>query len=224
MIETLSAPEVRVLGALIEKALTTPDYYPLTLNSLTAACNQKSNRNPVVSYGRKEVAQSLGELKKQFLVTRIISDDARVPKYRHNFPVVLHLNPPQTAVMAVLMLRGPQTVGEIRGRSERLFSFSSLDEVVAVLGELSAMEEGTLVKELPRQPGFKESRYAHLLSGEPREEIAPSPYAESRLEPETIEVHKDRERMEALEAEVKSLREDLKDLSEQFAEFKKQFE
>ncbi len=169
----LSAEECRVLGCLVEKSIATPDYYPLTLNSLVSACNQKSSRDPVVSYGDGEALTAIDGLKEKRLATRITGSDSRVPKYRHLMADALRLNQPQLVTLTVLMLRGPQTVGEIRGRSGRLYDFDSLQEVDETLQAL-AEREHPLAVQLARQPGEKEARWAHLLSGEPAESPAPS--------------------------------------------------
>ena len=214
--------EVRVLGALIEKETTTPEYYPITLNGLTTACNQKSNRNPVVCFDEKAVVRTLDGLRERQLVRVVSGAEMRVPKYYQLFVARLQLSPPQVATLNVLMLRGPQTVGEIRGRSGRLHEFADLAEVDEALRELEEREEGPLVKELPRQSGRKENRYAHLLSGEP--ELVEEEEGEARLEPAALEVRAENERIAQLEGEVAQLRRDLDELAAVFAEFKKQFE
>src|ERR1044072_6711483 len=157
--------EVRVLGSLIEKQLTTPEYYPLTLNALTHACNQISNRDPVVAFDEKQVVRALESLREKNLAYIFYGSESRVPKEKHVVPEVLDLTPPQVALMCVLMLRGPQTVGELRSRTGRLYEFKELAEVEATLEELIKSEAQPLVMRLPRQPGRKESRYAHLLAG-----------------------------------------------------------
>jgi uncharacterized protein len=162
----LSDIEVRVLGCLVEKQVTTPEYYPLTLNSLTLACNQKNNRNPVTAYSENEVAAALETLREKNLTYVFHGSTSRVPKYKHVMPEVMHLSKPEMAVMCVLMLRGPQTVGELRGHGARLYEFSSLEEVDETLNALVSREPESLVVRLPRQPGQKEARVAHLLSGE----------------------------------------------------------
>ena len=224
MIEALSAPQVRVVGCLVEKALTTPDYYPLTLNALKAACNQKSNRNPVVAYDEKTVVRALEGLRQHSLAARIVSDDARVPKYRHNLPGAFNLNPPQVAALCVLMLRGPQTAGEIRGRTGRMYAFESVDEAQATLQELIDRKEEPLVVQLPRQVGFKESRYAHLLAGEPELEAVPSASANVPLEAATLEVEAEQQRLAELEEQVNGLDRKLDELRAEFLTFKEQFE
>ena len=207
--------EVRVLGSLLEKEMATPDYYPLSLNGLTNACNQKSNRDPVVSYDESTVVRALDGLKEKQLALQ--SDASRVPKYEHNFTMARNLVNREAAVLAVLFLRGPQTVGEIRGRTDRLYKFTGLTEVEETL--LSLADLG-YVKKLPRQPGRKEHRYAHLLAGEPEQEES----TVTRPEKATVLVRAENERIAALEDEVNVLRRDLEELQQVFAEFKQQFE
>ena len=163
----LSEAEVRVLGSLAEKQVTTPDYYPLTMNALVHACNQISNRDPVVQYEERQVAEAVDSLRLKNLVYIFYGADSRVPKYKHMMREVYSLSPQELAVMCVLMLRGPQTVGEIRGRTGRLYEFADLAEVEATLDGLARRDEGPLVVRLPRQPGRKDSRYAHTLAGVP---------------------------------------------------------
>ena len=213
MAEILTDIELRVLGALVEKQLTTPEYYPLTLNALTAACNQKNNRYPVTSYNENEVAAAVETLREKNLVYVFYGSTSRVPKYKHVVPEVLHLTPPETAIMCVLMLRGPQTPGELRGNASRMYEFSGLDEVEQTLAGLITHEPDQLVTRLSRQPGQKEVRFAHLLSGTPVEvpmepvtQTAPIPHRQ------TLE-----QKVDALAAEVEKLR-------LQFEEFKKQFD
>ena len=219
MTTTFSDIEVRVLGALVEKQVTTPEYYPLTLNSLTLACNQKNNRNPVTNYSENEVAHALETLREKNLTYVYHGSTSRVPKYKHVMPEVMHLSPPETALMCVLMLRGPQTVGEMRGNAARLHEFSGLEEVEETLNSLISREPESLVVRLSRQPGQKEARVAHLLSGLPSEDVmseATVPRATSR--------QNDRERIESLEQNLTALSEEVQTLKQQFAEFKKQFE
>jgi uncharacterized protein len=217
--EILTAVEVRVLGSLVEKEITTPEYYPLTLNALMNACNQLSNREPVVSLDEKTVARALESLREKKLVW-LVTGVGRVPKYEHRFAEAFQLAAQEIAVLCVLMLRGPQTVGEIRGRTGRLYEFKELEEVELTLQALMSAQH-PLVARLPRQPGTKESRYAHLLGGavhvEERE-------ATARLEPATLEVRQENEKLARLEAELLQVRADLTDLKEQFLEFKRQFE
>lgn len=217
----LNAVEVRVVGSLVEKQVTTPEYYPLTLNALVNACNQISNRDPVVSYDDKTVARALESLRDKKLVRVVSTADGRVPKHRHVLDEVLGLKAAEIAVLCVLMLRGPQTVGEIRGRAERLYAFSALSFVESTLEDLANRAGQPLVVKLPRLAGQKESRYAHLLSGEVEaEERESAPRAEAA----TLEVRAENERIAKLESEVSALRDELTNLQQQFAEFKKQFE
>jgi uncharacterized protein YceH (UPF0502 family) len=218
----LNAVEVRVLGALLEKEITTPDYYPLTLNALTAACNQKSNRHPVVEFDEKTVARALEGLREKGLARMISGAEWRVPKYYHLMADKLGLARPAVAVLCVLMLRGPQTVGEIRGRTGRMHEFADLAEVETTLQGLMDREGGPLVAQLPRQPGRKESRCAHLLAGEP--EVPEEEEDEPHLEPATLAVQAENERLARLEEEVAALRQELAALQEAFAGFKSQFE
>src|SRR2546425_10026899 len=164
MATMLTGIEVRVLGSLIEKQITTPEYYPLTLHALTAACNQKNNRNPVMSLTEAEVERALDSLREKNLAYVFHGSTSRVPKFKHVAPEVLQLNPAELAVMCVLMLSGAQTVGEIRTRGSRLYEFKGLEEVDETLRALSTRDE-PLVMKLPRHPGQKESRFAQLLTG-----------------------------------------------------------
>src|SRR5437016_2889862 len=198
--DTLNDAEVRVLGALIEKEITTPDYYPLSLNSLMAACNQSSNRNPVVHFDEDTVSRAVESLREKKLVHLVDRGESRVLKYRHVLYEAMNLGRPAVAVMCVLMLRGPQTVGEIRTRSNRLYDFSSLEEVDITLNALMSREPALIIR-MQRQTGQKEVRYAHLLSGEV-----------SFTEPEP-----ELDRIGKLEKEVE-------DLKKQFEQFRKQFE
>lgn len=214
----LTATEVRVLGSLIEKQITTPEYYPLTLNALTAACNQKNNRNPVMSLPEADVERALDSLRDQNLAYVFHGSTSRVPKFKHVAPEILQLNPAELAVMCVLMLSGPQTVGEIRTRGSRLREFSGLEEVDETLRGLSARDSDPLVVKLPRQPGQKDARYVHLLSGEPDL---------SHVETATTEQPMRRassDHAPQLEEQVNLLKQQVEELERQFAEFKKQFE
>lgn len=213
----LDLVEVRVLGALLEKEITTPEYYPMTLNALTAACNQKNNRDPVVSYDEDTVADALASLRERRLTTHVTGAGNRVPKYGHRLAETLNLGRRETALLCVLMLRGPQTPGELRGAAERMHRFSDLDEVLASLQKLIEREPEPLVVNLGRPSGRKEDRYAHLLSGEPSfAESQPQSQVESRAAASS--------RLEDLEAEVRTLRSAVQSLEEQFAAFRKQFE
>ena len=218
--EILNPVEVRVLGSLIEKQITTPEYYPLTLNALTNACNQISNRDPVVSFDEKTVVRALESLREKQLVW-MVTGSGRVPKYEHRLTEALSLAEQEIAVLCVLMLRGPQTPGEIRGRTGRLYEFQELSEVDLTLEALMSAQPQPLVVKLPRQAGMKESRHAHLLSGEVRvEEQEPAP----RLEAAALEVRAENERIARLEESLESLRQELTELKQQFLDFKKQFE
>ena len=162
----LNAEELRVLGSLMEKSKTTPDYYPMTINSLTAACNQKTSRKPVVQYDEDTVAQALNTLKRRGLISTATGGSIRSVKFKHNFAIVFPVLPAEVAIISLLMLRGPQTPGELNTNSGRLHEFESIEEVQVVLDRLSSPEMPFLVQ-LPRRPGQKEARYAHLLCGTP---------------------------------------------------------
>ncbi len=217
----LNDVEVRVLGALIEKEITTPEYYPLTLNSVTTACNQKSNRHPVVAFDEKTVVRALESLREKGLARQRTGVDMRVPKHYHLLDEKLGLERPQVAALCVLMLRGPQTLGEIRGRSNRLYNFVDLGDVERVLEALSVRSDGALVAQLPRQTGRKESRYAHVLAGEPRLEDVEE---EGPVDTALLEVQAESQRIAALEEQVQLLSSELASLREAFARFKEQFE
>jgi uncharacterized protein YceH (UPF0502 family) len=202
----LDAVEARVLGALLEKEIATPEYYPLSLNALVNACNQKSNREPVVSYGDDTVETALDTLRAKGLALRSSGRDSRVPKHAQRFTETFNLGRREAAVMCVLLLRGPQTTGELRGRTERLYTFDDLEAVERTLHRLTEME---FVKQLPRQAGFKEPRWAHLLSGDVEVvEAAPAPLERGPG---------DRERIARLETE-------LADLRREFDNFRRRFE
>lgn len=204
--------ETRVLGSLIEKQVTTPEYYPLTLNALTVACNQKNNRHPVTSYSENQVAAAVESLREKNLAYVFYGSTSRVPKYKHVMPEVLHLSHPEVALMCVLMLRGAQTLGELRGNGARLHEFSSLEEVEETLNGLISREPEPLVARLPRQPGQKEGRFAHLLSGE------------IDVEAMTAEVPAASPSRRSLEQRVDALTAEVEKLKEQFEQFRKQFE
>jgi uncharacterized protein YceH (UPF0502 family) len=212
--------EVRILGCLIEKEFTTPDYYPLTLNALTNACNQKSNRNPVVSFEETTVVRGLDELNKKGLAEKILRSDSRVPKYRHIFTDKLDMRASQTAVLCVLMLRGPQTAGEIRGRAERMHRFADIAEVEEVLTGFMDGEEPMVIK-LPRQTGLKERRYMHLLSGILRVNESEKSIPE---EAATIKVRTENDRISKLESDYAKLCRDFDELKQAFNELKSQFD
>jgi uncharacterized protein len=208
----LDETEVRVLGALMEKEIATPEYYPLSLNALVNACNQKSNREPVVSYDETTVDAALAGLRAKGLALRISGPDMRVPKHQHRLSESFNLGRREAAILCVLMLRGPQTAGELRGRTERLYEFDDLEAVDACLTRLMEWQPDPLVARLPRQVGYKETRYAHLLSGEPPAQ----PVAQaSVLRDDPIG---------RLQARVDSLEQQVAELKGQFADFRKQFE
>ncbi|ADY54095.1 protein of unknown function DUF480 [Pseudopedobacter saltans DSM 12145] len=165
LLPVLTAEEQRVLGCLIEKSRTTPDYYPMTLNSLTAACNQKSSRKPVVDYDEETVVLALDSLKKKKLISTVTGGGSRVVKYKHNFAIHFPVVPSDLAILCLLLLRGPQTPGEINTNSGRLYEFESIEEVVENLERLSSGDMPYVVQ-LSKRPGQKEARYAHLLGGE----------------------------------------------------------
>ena len=217
----LSATEARVLGCLIEKELTTPDYYPLTLNALTNACNQSSNRDPVVSFDELAVVRALDSLRDRKLAYLFGGAQSRVPRYGHTFSEAFELAPAETAVLCELMLRGPQTVGELRTRASRMHPFATLPEVEAVLADLAARSPRPLVVRLARQSGMKEPRHAHLLSGDVQVEPAE---AALRPEPATLAVRAENERMGKIEEELAALRSEVADLRDQLAQFRRQFD
>lgn len=180
----LDSAEVRVLGCLAEKDLATPDYYPLSLHALVAACNQKTNREPLVQYEESDVVSALSLLEQKGWVLSVLEPGSRVTKYRHRLVEQLELRTSEQAILTVLLLRGPQTAGELRARAERLYEFSDIDATLTVLRRLAEREPAPLVRQLERLPGTKENRWAHLLSGEPAQTApAAAPYAgSSRLE------------------------------------------
>lgn len=206
--------EARVLGCLLEKSMTTPDYYPLSLHALTTACNQKSNRHPVVNFEETTVVRGLDGLKEKRLVVQ--SDSSRVPKYEEIFVRSHNFVSREASIFMVLLLRGPQTLGELRSRTERAYRFSGTEEVESTVEEL--IDSGYVMK-LPRLPGLKEHRYAHLLAGEPEIEISVP-----RQESATFEVRSENEKLEKLIAEVGLLRAELTSLKEDFIRFKNEFE
>ena len=221
----LTPVEVRVLGCLVEKQRTTPQYYPLTLNALVTACNQTSNRHPVVAYQPDEVQDALASLRERELTRIVYSVHNRATKYRHVLDEALRVSDEELALLAILMLRGAQTVGELRGRSERMAEFASLDQVEATLDALAA-REAPLVARLPRQPGQKEVRYAHLLAGPPSVDDEPAP-AVTAAPSARGAAAADGAALEAvarLEDEVRGLREELDDLRREVAELRQVFE
>lgn len=211
----LTETEARIVGSLIEKQLTTPEYYPLTLNALVAACNQKTNREPVVSYDEKTVSNALDDLRDKNIVYVFYGSSSRVPKYKHIVPDVYELEPSETAVMCVLMLRGPQTIGEIKERTGRLYDFRDLNDVSETLKSLMKREE-PLITRLERAPGQSAERYAHLLCGEVTSYTPPERHQRGGAAND--------ERVEKLEQEIESLKSELATFRQEFEEFKKQFE
>lgn len=206
-----------MLGALIEKDITTPDYYPLSLNALVNACNQKNNREPVTNFDEDMVRLALRNLSDKRLAGPAGGADGRVTKYEHRLQEVFNFTRPETAILCVLLLRGPQTPGELRGRTERMHRFEDLDEVLSGLQQLMRREP-PLAKALGRRPGTKEIRYAHLLSGDVE---AWEPVAETA---HSGNVADENERVAHLEEQVASLQQEVAELKQQMAEFKKQFE
>ncbi|MDQ1426280.1 MAG: uncharacterized protein QOD72_3778 [Acidimicrobiaceae bacterium] len=204
VIEILTPTEVRVLGCLMEKAVTTPDSYPLTVNALTAACNQTTNRYPVVHFGEPEVTAALTSLRERSLTRIVYSPSNRAPKHRHVIDEAWRLTPDEVAVLCVLFLRGPQTEGELKGRTERMHAFADLGEVEATLDRLAARDEPLTVR-LPRQPGQKDARYAHLVAGEP--DVSFEATAGSTGGGRSLA-----DRVAALEADVAKLRETIEEL------------
>jgi uncharacterized protein YceH (UPF0502 family) len=213
----LNAAEARVLGSLIEKDITTPDYYPLSLNALINACNQKNNREPVTNFDEEIVRLALRNLSDKGLAGTAGGADSRVTKYEHRLQEVLNLTRPETAILCVLLLRGPQTPGELRGRTERMYRFEHLDDVSSTLQQLMRREP-PLAKALGRRPGTKEIRYAHLLSGDVEAWEPPASEGASAASGE------DAGRIAQLEEKVASLERELAELKQHMADFKKEFE
>ncbi len=218
----LTEVEVRVLGALIEKQISTPEYYPLSLNALVNACNQKSSREPVVAYDETTVMRALDSLREKKLLWSFKGADSRVVKYGHIFADAFRLHDRAVAVMCVLMLRGAQTPGEIKARTKPLYNFERVEEVETALQSLIEHDAQSLVVKLPRQPGFKEFRYAHLLSGAiDIAQIEEAYKAEAETGSRSSGLG---EKVAKLQEEVEGLRGDLGELRQQFFDFKKQFE
>ena len=218
----LTPLEARILGSLIEKELTTPEYYPLTLNSLLAACAQRNNRDPVMALDEETLGRGIYSLQEKGLVESFAGATARSLKYRERLIARLQLSPPERAVLCELLLRGPQTPGELRGRASRMHPFAAMEEVQTALGSLAARAAGPLVAELPRQPGQKETRVAHLLGDQPPTvavaDAAPSPPAA------VAAAQSEAARLRELEAKVAALEAELADLRACFQSFKSQFE
>jgi hypothetical protein len=216
----LNDVETRVLGSLVEKDVTTPDYYPLSLNALVNACNQKNNRDPVMHLEEDAVQEALSTLQDKRLAGPTSSADSRVTKYEHRLQEAFNFTRGETAVLCVLLLRGPQTPGELRGRAERMHRFEDLTEVQSTLQRLM-QRDPPLVRVLPRQPGNKESRYKHLLAGDVEDaaDVAQAPSS-----PFVASNSHDADRITHLENEVSDLRKEVADLKQQLASFRKQFE
>jgi len=217
LVKILNEVETRVLGSLVEKELTTPDYYPLSLNALVNACNQKSNRDPAMNLNENAVSQALRSLEKEGLAGAADGMDNRVTKFEHRLQEAFNFDRREIAILCELLLRGPQTPGELRSRAERMHPFEDLGQVQSTLQRL-AQREPPLVKMLPRQPGTKEARHAHLLSGDVK--VAPA------AAPEVVAAHNtsDSERIARLESDVAALQNEVANLKQQLAEFRKQFE
>jgi len=214
----LTEAEVRVLGSLIEKDITTPEYYPLSLNALVNACNQKTNRDPVMQLGEDSVRDALEGLQQQRMAGPARGADSRVTKYEQRLQEVFNFTRPEIAVLCVLLLRGPQTPGELRGRAERMFHFEALDDVQSALQKLM-QRDPPLAKVLPRQPGTKESRYAHLFAGDVVE-LEASAHSSAAVE----RIPADGERIARLEEDVAELRRELGEVKDQLERFRRQFE
>jgi uncharacterized protein YceH (UPF0502 family) len=215
----LSDVEVRTLGSLIEKDITTPDYYPLSLNALVNACNQKNNRDPVMGLDEDSVRRALGSLQEKRLAGPADGADSRVTKYEHRLQEVFNFDRRETALLCVLLLRGPQTPGELRSRTDRLYRFEALDDVQAAMQRLMERQP-PLVRVLARQPGTKESRYMHLFAGDT---FPPSDYV-PRATSDAIPANtSDAGRIAVLESEVSSLKREISELRQQLSAFQEQF-
>ena len=215
---SLTENEVRVLGSLIEKDITTPEYYPLSLNALVNACNQKSNRDPVMQLVEDDVRDALTSLQERRMAGPAGGADSRVTKYEHRLQEVFNFTRPEIAVLCVLLLRGPQTPGELRGRTERMHHFEALDDVQSALQKL-AQRDPPLVKVLPRQPGTKESRWVHLMAGD-----VAVPESHQPAAPTVDRTSGDGQRLTQLEEEVAALRREVGEIKDQLERFRKQFE
>jgi uncharacterized protein YceH (UPF0502 family) len=214
----LNETDARVLGALLEKEITTPDYYPLSLNALVNACNQKSNRDPVMNLDEDSVRSALRALQDNSLARSVSASDSRVTKYEHRLQEAFNLDRREAAVFCELLLRGPQTPGELRSRAERMHHFDDLSEVQSALQHLMSRQPA-LVKVLARHPGTKESRYLHLLSGDVEPASSPAVH-----ETPALTGRENADKVSRLESEVAEVRKDILDLKQQFAAFRKQFE
>jgi hypothetical protein len=210
--------EARVLGALLEKEITTPEYYPLSLNALVNACKQKSNRDPVMNLEEDSVRAALRALDDNSLARSVSAADSRVTKYEHRLQEAFNFDRREAAIFCELLLRGPQTPGELRSRAERMHHFDDLSEVQSALQRLMSRQP-PLVKVLARQPGTKESRYVHLLLGD----VEPANSSAVHETP-VVTSRENADKFSRLESEVAELRKDIADLKQQFAAFRKQFE
>ena len=222
----LTEIETRVLGSLIEKDITTPDYYPLSPNALVNACNQKNNRDPVMTLDESAVRDALASLQEKRLAGPASGADSRVTKFEHRLQEVFNFDRREIAIVCVLLLRGPQTPGELRGRTDRMYHFEALDDVVSTLDRL-AQREPPLAAILRRQPGTKESRYTHLFSGKPPElsvAAGNSPAQVSVARAPATAGANSTDRLRSLEDEVARLRQQLAEVQQQLASFRKQFE
>lgn len=218
MPEILNETEARIMGSLVEKQLTTPEYYPLTLNSLVTACNQKNNREPVMSLTEPAVSAALDDLRDRNLVYVFYGSTSRVPKFKHMLPSVYELEPDELAIIAVLLLRGPQTLGELRERTGRMHEFANLGETQETLDRLMRRDDPVVVR-LPVQAGRKEARFTHLLSGEIDVEALAAAHPTRAAQAEAAA-----DRIGKLENEVTSLRGEVNSLKAMFDEFRQQFE
>jgi hypothetical protein len=217
-VDPLTDIEIRVLGSLIEKDITTPDYYPLSLNALVNACNQKNNRDPVMTLDGDSVSDALATLQEKRLAGPASGADSRVTKYEHRLQEVFNFDRREIAILCVLLLRGPQTPGELRSRTERMYRFEALDDIVSTLDRLS-QRQPPLAAVLPRQPGTKESRYMQLFSGD-NVARASSPADSAR----TSSRSSDDDRLDHLENEVLELKRELANMQQQLDSFRKQFD
>jgi uncharacterized protein YceH (UPF0502 family) len=219
----LTELETRVLGALIEKDITTPDYYPLSLNALVNACNQKNNRDPVMTLDESTVRDALASLQEKRMAGPASGADSRVTKFEHRLQEVFNFDRREIAIICVLLLRGPQTPGELRSRTDRMYHFEALDDVISTLDRL-AHRDPPLAAILPRQPGTKESRYTHLFSGEPPAVDIGEPNVGRAFPSANAGANSTADRLSTLEEEVSRLRRELNEVQQQLAAFRKQFE
>jgi uncharacterized protein len=218
---SLDAIEARIIGVLIEKQMATPDYYPLTLNALVNACNQKTNREPVMDLAESDVEEALTRLRNRRLVWQVKAQGSRALKYEHNMKDIADFSDRELGILCVLLLRGPQTVGEIRSRTTRLAEFHGLAAVEHTLRKLIDRENGPFVQRIDRRPGQKEDRYCHLFSAAPE---ASDDMEIPETEPRPLPVPSELAKVDDLEKKVDDLRRELEGLKERFEEFKRQFE